>query len=65
MNSALLSQAQAGFLSPLTVEQGFQVLGIRFSDPYDFDVRVAKRSCVHIARERSFLPFDVQNIFHR
>jgi uncharacterized radical SAM superfamily Fe-S cluster-containing enzyme len=65
LNSALLSQAQAGFLSPLTVEQGFQVLGIRFSDPYDFDVRVAKRSCVHIARERSFLPFDVQNIFHR
>ncbi|MBI3334720.1 radical SAM protein [Candidatus Pacearchaeota archaeon] len=57
--------AARSFLGPLNIEDTFQVLGIRFSDAYDFDVRVVKRSCVHIAREGRVLPFDVQNIFYR
>lgn len=44
----------------------FRVLIIQFLDPYNFDVRSVKRSCIHIAHpDGRIIPFDTYNIFYR
>ena len=39
---------------------------MEFLDPYNFDVRSVKRSCVHIVDpDGRIIPFDTYNIFYR
>ncbi|WP_013323150.1 radical SAM protein [Gloeothece verrucosa] len=50
----------------LTYENIFRVLIVQFLDPYNFDVRSVKRSCIHIAHpDGRIIPFDTYNIFYR
>lgn len=44
----------------------FRVIIMQFLDPYNFDVRSVKRSCVHIVHpDGRIIPFDTYNIFYR
>ncbi len=44
----------------------FRIIIMNFMDPYDFDIRAVKRSCVHIVSEDfKVIPFDNMNIFYR
>jgi 7,8-dihydro-6-hydroxymethylpterin dimethyltransferase len=44
----------------------FRVLIMQFLDPYNFDVRSVKRSCIHIAHpDGRIIPFDTFNMFYR
>ncbi len=44
----------------------FRVIIMQFLDPYNFDVRSVKRSCVHIVHpDGRLIPFDTYNIFYR
>lgn len=44
----------------------FRVLIMQFLDPYNFDVRSVKKSCVHIAHpDGRIIPFDTFNLFYR
>ena len=39
---------------------------MQFLDPYIFDVRSVKRSCVHIVHpDGRVIPFDTYNLFYR
>jgi hypothetical protein len=50
----------------LTYENVFRILIVQFLDPYNFDVRSVKRSCIHIAQsDGKLIPFDTYNIFYR
>jgi 7,8-dihydro-6-hydroxymethylpterin dimethyltransferase len=50
----------------LTYENVFRVLIVQFLDPYNFDVRSVKRSCIHMAQPNGqLIPFDTFNIFYR
>ncbi|WP_068618764.1 radical SAM protein [Paenibacillus tuaregi] len=44
----------------------FRVIIMQFMDPYHFDVRSVKKSCVHIVHpDGRIIPFDTYNIFYR
>jgi len=44
----------------------FRVIIMQFSDLHAFDLRVVKKSCVHIAQpDGKLIPFDTFNIFYR
>lgn len=44
----------------------FRVIIMQFLDPYNFDVRSVKKSCVHIAHpDGRIIPFDTYNLFYR
>lgn len=44
----------------------FRIIIMQFLDPYNFDVRSVKRSCVHIVHPNGkIIPFDTYNIFYR
>jgi uncharacterized radical SAM superfamily Fe-S cluster-containing enzyme len=44
----------------------FRVIIMQFLDPYNFDVRSVKRSCVHIVHpDGRIIPFDTFNMFYR
>ncbi len=44
----------------------FRVIIMQFIDKYNFDVRVAKKSCVHIVhKDGRVIPFDTMNLFYR
>jgi uncharacterized radical SAM superfamily Fe-S cluster-containing enzyme len=44
----------------------FRVMIVQFLDPYNFDVRSVKRSCIHIVHpDGRIIPFDTFNIFYR
>ena len=44
----------------------FRVIIMQFLDKYNFDVRVAKKSCVHIVnKDGKIIPFDTMNLFYR
>lgn len=44
----------------------FRVIIMQFSDAHAFDLRVVKRSCVHIAQpDGQLIPFDTFNILYR
>ncbi|MNY63853.1 hypothetical protein D3C86_2008740 [compost metagenome] len=39
---------------------------MQFLDPYHFDVRSVKKSCVHIVHpDGRIIPFDTYNMFYR
>ncbi len=44
----------------------FRILIMQFLDVHSFDVRVAKKSCVHFAQANGdMIPFDTYNLFYR
>jgi uncharacterized radical SAM superfamily Fe-S cluster-containing enzyme len=51
----------------LTYSNIFRVLIMQFLDPWNFDVRSVKKTCVHIAHPdgKRIIPFDTYNIFYR
>lgn len=50
----------------ISYENIFRVMIVQFLDPYNFDVRSVKRSCIHIAHsDGRIIPFDTYNIFYR
>ncbi len=50
----------------LGYENVFRVLIMQFLDPYNFDVRSVKKSCVHIVHpDGRLIPFDTFNMFYR
>lgn len=50
----------------LTYDRVFRVLIVQFLDPYNFDVRSVKKSCIHIAHpDGRIIPFDTYNLFYR
>lgn len=50
----------------LTYENVFRIMIVEFLDPYNFDVRSVKRSCVHIVHpDGRIIPFDTYNLFYR
>jgi 7,8-dihydro-6-hydroxymethylpterin dimethyltransferase len=50
----------------LSYENVFRVLIVRFPDAHDFDIRSAKKSCVHFARpDGKIIPFEMYNLFYR
>ena len=58
-----LPQVQAPELS---YENVFRVLIVRFPDAHDFDIRSAKKSCIHFARpDGRIIPFEMYNLFYR
>jgi 7,8-dihydro-6-hydroxymethylpterin dimethyltransferase len=50
----------------ITYENVFRVMIMQFLDPFNFDVRSVKRSCIHIAHsDGRIIPFDTYNMFYR
>ena len=50
----------------LSYDNIFRVIIMQFIDKYNFDVRVAKKSCVHIVhKDGRVIPFDTMNLFYR
>jgi 7,8-dihydro-6-hydroxymethylpterin dimethyltransferase len=50
----------------ITYENVFRVLIVQFLDPFNFDVRSVKRSCIHIVHpDGRIIPFDTYNMFYR
>ncbi len=50
----------------ITYENVFRVVIMQFLDPFNFDVRSVKRSCIHIADpDGRIIPFDTYNLFYR
>jgi uncharacterized radical SAM superfamily Fe-S cluster-containing enzyme len=50
----------------LTYQHVFRVIIMQFLDPWNFDVRSVKKSCVHIAHpDGRIIPFDTYNLFYR
>ena len=51
----------------LGYENVFRVLIMAFLDPWSFDLRAVKKSCVHIVHPEDFrlIPFDTYNLFYR
>ncbi len=44
----------------------FRVLIVQFLDPWNFDVRSVKKSCIHIVHpDGRLIPFDTYNLFYR
>ncbi|MBY0404136.1 MAG: radical SAM protein, partial [Cyanobacteria bacterium] len=59
-----LPEIQSGL--DLGYENIFRVIIMEFLDPYNFDVRSVKRSCIHIVHpDGRIIPFDTYNIFYR
>jgi 7,8-dihydro-6-hydroxymethylpterin dimethyltransferase len=50
----------------ISYENIFRILIVQFLDPFNFDVRSVKRSCIHIVHpDGRIIPFDTFNIFYR
>ncbi|MBD2388788.1 radical SAM protein [Cylindrospermum sp. FACHB-282] len=50
----------------ITYSNVFRVMIVQFLDPYNFDVRSVKRSCIHIVHpDGRIIPFDTFNMFYR
>lgn len=50
----------------LSYDNLFRIIIMQFIDPYNFDVRSIKKSCVHIvSKEGKIIPFETMNIFYR
>lgn len=50
----------------LRYENLFRVIVMEFLDPWNFDVRSVKRSCVHMVHpDGRVIPFDTYNLFYR
>ena len=61
-----LLPARACRAAELTYDKVFRVLIVQFLDPYNFDVRSVKKSCIHIVHpDGRIIPFDTYNLFYR
>ena len=50
----------------VTYQNVFRVIIMQFLDPYNFDVRSVKKTCVHIVHpDGRIIPFDTYNMFYR
>src|SRR5947209_11569436 len=50
----------------VTYDNIFRIIIMQFLDPYNFDVRSVKKSCVHIVHpDGRIIPFDTYNLFYR
>jgi 7,8-dihydro-6-hydroxymethylpterin dimethyltransferase len=50
----------------ISYENIFRILIVQFLDPFNFDVRSVKRSCIHIVHpDGRIIPFDTYNLFYR
>ncbi|HEX4793066.1 MAG TPA: radical SAM protein [Humisphaera sp.] len=50
----------------VTYDNIFRIIIMQFLDPYNFDVRSVKKSCVHIVHpDGRIIPFDTFNMFYR
>jgi 7,8-dihydro-6-hydroxymethylpterin dimethyltransferase len=50
----------------ISYENIFRILVVQFLDPFNFDVRSVKRSCIHIVHpDGRVIPFDTYNLFYR
>lgn len=50
----------------VTYDNVFRLIVMQFLDPYNFDVRSVKKSCVHIVHpDGRVIPFDTYNLFYR
>lgn len=50
----------------LSYENVFRIIIMQFLDPFNFDVRSVKKSCVHIVHpDGRIIPFDTYNMFYR
>lgn len=50
----------------ISYDNVFRVIIMQFLDPYHFDVRSVKKSCVHIVHpDGRIIPFDTYNMFYR
>jgi uncharacterized radical SAM superfamily Fe-S cluster-containing enzyme len=50
----------------ITYSNIFRVMIVQFLDPFNFDVRSVKRSCIHIVHpDGRIIPFDTYNMFYR
>jgi uncharacterized radical SAM superfamily Fe-S cluster-containing enzyme len=50
----------------ISYDNVFRVIIMQFLDPYTFDVRSVKKSCVHIVHpDGRIIPFDTYNMFYR
>jgi uncharacterized radical SAM superfamily Fe-S cluster-containing enzyme len=50
----------------ITYANIFRVMIVQFLDPFNFDVRSVKRSCIHIVHpDGRIIPFDTFNMFYR
>ena len=50
----------------ITYQNIFRVFIVQFLDPFNFDVRSVKRSCIHIVHpDGRIIPFDTFNMFYR
>lgn len=50
----------------LSYDNLFRVIIMQFIDAYNFDVRVIKKSCVHIVdKDNKIIPFETMNLFYR
>jgi 7,8-dihydro-6-hydroxymethylpterin dimethyltransferase len=50
----------------ISYENIFRILIVQFLDPFNFDVRSVKRSCIHIVHpDERIIPFDTYNLFYR
>jgi 7,8-dihydro-6-hydroxymethylpterin dimethyltransferase len=66
LKTLLCCLPQFALPSGLGYDNIFRVLIIEFLDPFNFDVRSVKRSCIHIAHpDGRIIPFDTFNLFYR
>jgi hypothetical protein len=51
---------------PITYDNVFRVIIMKFMDAHDLDIRSVKKSCVHIVHpDGRIIPFDTYNLFYR
>lgn len=51
---------------PISYDNVFRVIIMKFMDAHDLDVRSVKKSCVHIVHpDGRLIPFDTYNLFYR
>ncbi|UUZ82239.1 hypothetical protein LJK88_48900 [Paenibacillus sp. P26] len=66
LKSLLCCLPMAAVPDSIGYDNVFRVIIMQFLDPYNFDVRSVKKSCVHIAHpDGRIIPFDTYNMFYR
>lgn len=66
LKSLLCCLPQVSAPPEIGYENVFRVIIMQFLDAHNFDVRSAKRSCVHIVDTQGrLIPFDTMNLFYR
>lgn len=66
LKSLLCCLPMAAVPDSIGYDNVFRVIIMQFLDPYNFDVRSVKKSCVHIVHpDGRVIPFDTYNMFYR